>query len=92
MPTKILNSDVALHSHCKAVERELVVVESDTSDVHFVDSAEIFSVGPAVDAETVELIRSLVAVSCHSSCSVAMSKPLAFVSDLVDIHSCVDDN
>lgn len=90
--TKILSSDVALRNRCKAEERELVVVASGTSDVHFVDSVEIFSVGPAVDAVTGESIRSLVAVSCHSSCFVAMCRPLAFVSDLAGTQSCVDDN
>lgn len=92
VPTKILSSDVALRNRCKAEERELVVVASGTSDVHFVDSAEIFSVGPAVDAVIEEPIRSLVAVSSHSSCSVATCTPLAFVLDLADIQSCVDDN
>lgn len=68
------------------------MVASDTSGVHFGDSAEIFSAALAVDAVIVGLIHSPVAVSYHSSCFVETSRPLAFVLDLADSHSCVDDN
>lgn len=68
------------------------MVASGTSDVHFADSAEIFSAVLVVDAVTEGLIRSPVAVSCHSSCFVETSRLPAFVLDLAGSHSCVDDN
>lgn len=92
VPTMSVSFDVELHSHRRAVEQALAVVASGTFDVHFVDNAEIFSAGLAVDAVTVELNRSLVVVSFHSSCSVVTSMPLAFVLDLEDSHSCADDS
>lgn len=86
------SSGVGLHSLRKAVERELVVVASGTFDDHFVDNAEIFSAGLVVDVATEGLIRSLVEESCHSSCSVAKNRPLAFASDLAGNQSCAVDN
>lgn len=92
VPTTSVSSDVGLRSHRKAEERELAVVASDTFDVHFVDNVEIFSAGLVADVVTEEWIHSLVVVSCHSSCSVATSTPLASAWDLAGSHSCADDN
>lgn len=88
-PSMSVNSDVALRTRRRAAGPELVVVVSGTSDVHFVDNVEIFSVELAADAVTGEWIHSLVAGSCRSSCSVARNTPPAFVLDPADIQSCV---
>lgn len=96
-PTRNENSGAGRRSRHRAAVPEPVVVASDTSGVHFVDSAGIFYVAPlavpsAADAETVELIRSLVAAACCSSCSAATCTRPAFASDPVDTRSCVGDS
>jgi hypothetical protein len=92
VPMLIVNFDAELHNRHRVAALELAVAESHTSDDHFVDNAAIFSAGLAVDAATEELCHSLAAVSCRSSYSVAMSKPLASVWDLEGSRSCVGDN
>lgn len=87
-----MNSDVAHHIRRKAGEPELVVAVSDTFDVHFVDNVEIFFAGLAADAGIGEWIHSLAGESYRSSCSVVMSRLLAFVLDPADIPSYADDN
>lgn len=91
-PMLNVNSDVEPHSLHKVEVQGLVVVVWGTFDVHFAGNVEIFSVGLVADVVTEELSRILVAVSYHSSCFVVMNRQLAFVSDLVGIQSCVDDN
>lgn len=86
------NFDVALHIHRKAGDLVLVVVVSGTFDDHFVDNVAIFSAALAADAVIVESIRNLAGVSFRSSYSAEMNRPLAFASDLGDIHSCAADN
>lgn len=88
-----VNSGVVPRSLRMAEALELVVVVWGTSDVHFVDNVEIFSVGLAADAVTGGWNRShLVVESCWSSYFAGRSRPPAFVSGLVDIQSYVADN